>query len=109
MEINVKNPAGELLPGAYAEAHFKLPSSGQIYLLPVPALIFRSEGPQVATVNDGQHAVLKKIRLGSDFGTQIEVVSGLSENDVVILNPPDSLVSGEVVRPVPSPQNGVRP
>ena len=109
VEINVKNPTGELLPGAYAEAHFKLPSSGQIYLLPVPALIFRSEGPQVATVNDGQHAVLKQIRLGRDFGAQVEVVSGLGDNDVVILNPPDSLVSGEVVRPVPSPQNGVRP
>jgi len=100
VEIDVKNPTGELLPGAYAQAHFKLPSSAHTYLLPVPALIFRSEGLQVATVNDGRHAELKHIQLGRDFGTQVEVVGGLDPNDEVIVNPPDSLVSGEEVRPV---------
>ena len=107
VEIDVKNPTGELLPGAYAEAHFRLSSSvAHTYLLPVPALIFRSEGLQVAVVNDGRHAELKHIQLGRDFGTQVEVVAGLAPDDQVIINPPDSLVSGEEVRPVPHSYDG---
>ena len=101
VEVDVNNPSGELLSGAYAEAHFNLPPvSRRTYLIPVPALIFRSEGTQVATVDDGHHAVLKPVQLGRDFGTQIEVLSGLSEQDQVIINPPDSLTNGEEVRPV---------
>ena len=100
VEIDVKNPTGELLPGAYAEAHFKLPVSGQVYLLPVTALIFRSAGLQVATVDDSKNAVLKRVQLGRDYGNQVEVLSGLNSGDVVIVNPPDSLVNGEEVRPV---------
>jgi RND family efflux transporter MFP subunit len=106
VEIDVKNPTGELLPGAYAEAHFKLASAAHTYLLPVPALIFRSEGLQVATVNDGQHAVLKHIQVGRDFGTQVEVVAGLNDSDRVIVNPPDSLIDGEMVHPVAGSQSG---
>lgn len=109
VEIDVKNSTAELLPGAYAEAHFKLPSSARTYLLPVPALIFRSEGLQVATVNDGHHAELRRIQLGRDFGTQVEVIDGLNPEDEVIINPPDSLVSGEEVRPVTQSYEGAEP
>ncbi len=109
VEIDVRNPKNELLPGAYAEAHFKLPTSAHTYLLPVPALIFRSEGLQVATVNDGRHAELKHIQLGRDFGTQVEVVAGLDPDDQVVINPPDSLVSGEEVRPVAQSYEGTQP
>jgi RND family efflux transporter MFP subunit len=109
VEIDVRNPKSELLPGAYAEAHFKLPSSAHTYLLPVPALIFRSEGLQVATVDDGHHAELKPIQLGRDFGTQVEVVAGLNPDDEVVINPPDSLVNGEDVRPVTQSYQGVEP
>lgn len=107
VEIDVNNPAGELLPGAYAEAHFKLPPySGSTYIIPVPALVFRSEGLQVATVDDGQHAVLKPVQLGRDFGTQVEVISGLTGQDVVIVNPPDSLAAGQQVHPVEASNDG---
>ncbi|HUI41896.1 MAG TPA: efflux RND transporter periplasmic adaptor subunit [Terriglobia bacterium] len=106
VEVDVRNPTGELLPGAYAEAHFKLPATARANLLPVSALIFRSAGLQVATVDDGQHAVLKSIQVGRDFGTQVEVLSGVSDEDVVIVNPPDSLVSGDTVHPVPASGEG---
>jgi hypothetical protein len=72
----------------------------------VPALIFRSEGAQVATVDDGHHAVLKPVTLGRDFGTQIEVITGLTGDDQVIVNPPDSLIADEEVRPVPARDGG---
>jgi len=104
VEVDVNNPSGELLSGAYAEAHFKLPPvTGHMYLIPVPALIFRSQGPQVATVDDGHHATLKDVQIGRDFGTEMEVLSGLTDQDWVIVDPPDSITSGEEVHPVEPP------
>jgi RND family efflux transporter MFP subunit len=98
VEVDVDNPTGELLPGAYGEVHIKLPSDIPSFILPVNALIFRSEGLQVAVVTDGTHATLVPISLGRDFGNEVEVLSGLTGQESVITSPPDSLVSGEQVR-----------
>lgn len=107
VEVDVSNPSGDLLSGAYAEAHFKLPGSIHSLILPVTALIFRSEGLEVATVDSQQRAVLKHIRIGTDLGNQVEVAGGLNDGDQVIVNPPDSLVTGELVRPAePEPEQG---
>lgn len=102
-EIDVKNPTGELLPGAYTEVHLKVPTGAATYILPVTALIFRSQGLQVALVGSDAKAQLVPVTLGRDFGTEVEVVSGLPNNALVIVNPPDSLVSGEQVRVVQPP------
>lgn len=99
-EVEVGNPTGELLPGAYAQVHLKLRATKPALILPVNALLFRPDGVQVAVVTAEQKAVLKKVALGKDFGTQIEIVSGLEPNEQVILNPSDSLISGTTVRPV---------
>jgi RND family efflux transporter MFP subunit len=104
-EIDVDNAAGELLPGAYAEVHFKLASGISTFTLPVNTLLFRSEGLRVAVLRDGK-AVLVPIVLGRDFGTEVEVVSGLDGSESVITNPPDSLVSGGEVRIAPQAANG---
>jgi len=106
VEIDVDNPANQLLPGGYAEAHFKLPGAGSTFILPSNTLIFRAQGLQIATVNDGHHAVLKNIQLGRDFGNQVEVVSGLNQDDLVVVDPPDSLISGETVRPIEPVKGG---
>ncbi|MGO9124937.1 MAG: efflux RND transporter periplasmic adaptor subunit [Terriglobales bacterium] len=105
VEIAVNNPTGTLLSGAYAEVHLKLPSAASSFTLPVTALLFRSEGLRVATVIDGQHAELKPITVGRDYGTNVEVVAGLTGDETVITNPPDSIVSGEEVR-VAQPSSG---
>jgi RND family efflux transporter MFP subunit len=97
IEIDVDNPTGTLLTGSYAEVHLKVPTLASTYLLPVNALIFRSEGLQVGIVKDGK-ATLSAVTPGHDFGNKIEVVSGLKANDQVIINPPDSIVSGQVVQ-----------
>ncbi len=97
VEVDVANPAGEILPGAYAEVHLKLPSISSTVVIPVTSLIFRSEGLHVGVVRNG-HAVLIPIILGRDNGTEVEVVSGLDGNEKVITNPPDSLVDGQEVR-----------
>jgi hypothetical protein len=57
-------------------------------------------------VNDGKHAELRNIVLGRDFGSEVEVVSGLTAQDHVMVNPPDSLVQGEVVRVEQPSSNG---
>jgi RND family efflux transporter MFP subunit len=98
VEIDVDNASGELLPGAYTEVHLKVPAGVQSLIVPVSALIFRSEGLQVATLRDGDRAQLTEVTLGRDMGSEVEVASGLSANDSVIINPPDSLVEGETVR-----------
>jgi RND family efflux transporter MFP subunit len=97
VEIRVNNPTGTLFSGSYAEVHLKLPTATSAFILPVNTLLFRSEGLRVAAVTDG-HAELKPITLGHDFGSEVEVVAGLTGNESIIANPPDSLVSGEEVR-----------
>jgi RND family efflux transporter MFP subunit len=102
VEVDADNPTGELLPGAYAEVHFQIPNATPGLIVPVSALIFRAQGMQVGVVENGRRAVLKTITLGRDFGNEVEVVAGLNPTDSLIVNPPDSLVSGELVRVVSS-------
>jgi RND family efflux transporter MFP subunit len=97
IEIDVDNPTGTLLTGSYAEVHLKVPTEASTFLVPVNTLIFRSEGLQVGIVNNGT-VTLKTVTPGHDFGNQIEIVAGLSANDQVIINPPDSIVSGQKVQ-----------
>jgi len=97
IEIEVDNPSGTLLTGSYAEVHLKVATHAATLLLPVNTLLFRSEGLQVGVVKDGK-VVLTAVTPGRDFGNQIEVVSGLKPDDQVIINPPDSIVSGQQVQ-----------
>ncbi len=108
-EVDVDNPTGELLPGAFTQVHLKVPSGPPSVIIPVTAMIFRAAGLQASVVNDGQHAELRNITLGRDYGSEVEVVSGLSPQDHVIINPPDSLVQGELVRITEQANNAVEP
>lgn len=99
VEIEVDNLSGTLLTGSYAEVHLKIPTQASTLLLPVNALLFRSEGLRAGVVKDGK-VVLAAVTPGRDFGNQIEVVSGLKADDQVIINPPDSIVSGQQVQVV---------
>jgi RND family efflux transporter MFP subunit len=97
IEIDVDNPTGTLLTGSYAEVHLAVPTRASTFLLPVNTLIFRTEGLRVGVVKDGK-VVLTTVTPGHDFGNEIEIVSGLTANDQVIINPPDSIVSGQQVQ-----------
>ncbi len=104
VEIDVLNQDSQLLPGAYSEVHFKMkPQSGTL-IIPATSLIFRAQGLRVPVVRDGK-AVLIPITTGRDFGNTVEILSGLSMDDLVIASPPDSLVEGEKVRVVPAKSN----
>jgi RND family efflux transporter MFP subunit len=97
-EVDVNNPKGELLAGSYAEVHLKLPSAAPTFNLPVAAVIFKTDGVQVATVDSGSRVNIVPVVLGRDFGNTVEVVTGLTGAESVIINPPDSLRVGQTVR-----------
>ncbi|HUA62658.1 MAG TPA: efflux RND transporter periplasmic adaptor subunit [Verrucomicrobiae bacterium] len=97
-EVDVENPTGELLPGAFLSVHLKLASRQGTVIVPVNSLIFRSEGMQIAVVRDNR-ANLVPVTIGRDYGTEVEIVSGLNVQDEIIENPSDSLVSGAEVQP----------
>jgi RND family efflux transporter MFP subunit len=99
-QLVIDNKNGELLPGAYAEVHFHLPpgAAGPVFKLPANALLFRSDGLHVGTVDANNHVVLKTVEVGRDFGSDVEIIHGLSADDNVILSPPDSLTEGMAVR-----------
>jgi RND family efflux transporter MFP subunit len=104
VEVDVKNSTGELLPGAYTEVHLKLPNDVPTYILPVSALIFRAQGLQVATVDPQNQTKLVAISLGRDFGSEVEVLSGIDADSKIIVNPSDSVIDGEKVNPT-TPKN----
>jgi RND family efflux transporter MFP subunit len=97
IEVDVDNPTGTLLTGSYAEVHLAVPTQISTFLIPVNTLLFRTEGLRVGVVKEGK-VVLTAVTPGHDFGDQIEVVSGLKSDDQVIVNPPDSIVSGQEVQ-----------
>jgi RND family efflux transporter MFP subunit len=100
IEVDVANPSGRLLPGAYVSVHLKLPQVIRSVTVPSNTLLFRSEGLRVAVVRNGE-AQLVPITIGRDFGSNLEVVSGLGQSESVVLNPSDSLISGTPVRVKP--------
>jgi RND family efflux transporter MFP subunit len=97
VEVDVDNPTGELLPGAYVSVHLKYSgNSPNALTIPVTTLMFRSEGIRAAVVRDGK-AELVPVTIGRDYGDSLEVLAGLRPRDALIVNPPDSLISGTPV------------
>jgi multidrug efflux pump subunit AcrA (membrane-fusion protein) len=97
VEIDVANPTNTLLTGSYAEVHLKVPTQSSTFIIPVNTLIFRSEGLRVGVVKNDK-VTLTSVTAGHDFGNQIEIVAGLMPEDQIIINPPDSVVTGQQVQ-----------
>ena len=95
-EIDLSNPGNALLSGSYTEVHLRIPSQNTTFLVPVNTLIFRSEHVQVGVVRNDK-VELVDLTPGHDFGSEMEVVAGLKAGDQVVVDPPDSLVSGQQV------------
>ena len=99
-ELEVDNAKGELFAGSYAQVRFKDAKPDAVLSIPANALLFRIEGTMVGVVGADNRVRLKKVGLGRDFGTSVEVLEGVTAADRVIVNPPDSLVEGAEVRAV---------
>jgi RND family efflux transporter MFP subunit len=96
-EVDVPNPTGALLPGAYAEVHFDVKLTGTHLSLPINALLFRPEGTIAAVVGPDSRIDFKKLTIGRDLGNSLEVIQGIDATDRIIVNPPDALEQNELV------------
>jgi RND family efflux transporter MFP subunit len=105
VEVDVDNPQGKLLPGAYVFVHLKIPVQIRSVTIPSSCLLFRREGLQVGLVR-GSKTELLSVKIGHDYGSTVEIVSGLSPTDWVILAPADSLVSGTPVNVIDQSAQG---
>jgi RND family efflux transporter MFP subunit len=105
VELEVQNPDGALKPGDFAQVRFDLPPATGVVRVPASALIFRSQGLQVATVTPDGRAHLHKASVARDLGAQVELNGGVTPTDKVIDTPPDSLEDGDLVRIAP-PEGG---
>ncbi|WP_266182039.1 efflux RND transporter periplasmic adaptor subunit [Dyella humicola] len=106
VELETDNAKGELFPGGYTDVHFTLPNTSHAVRVAANALLFQSEGLRVATAAPNGRVVLHAVTLGRDFGTEVEITTGLQPGDAVILNPPASLASGSSVRVRQTPAAG---
>jgi RND family efflux transporter MFP subunit len=100
VELQVDNAKHELMPGGYTEVHLVVQADSGTARLPINTLLFRAEGLRVAKVDGNSHVALAPIALGRDYGTEVEVVDGVAPGEAVILNPPDSLKDGQLVKVV---------
>ncbi len=97
VEVDVDNPRGTLIPGELATVHLKLPTAVSSMIVPVNAVLFRSEGISAVVVQNGKIAIVP-VAIGRDFGDSLEVTSGLNTNDQIVVNPPDSIAAGQKVQ-----------
>jgi RND family efflux transporter MFP subunit len=105
VEVDVDNPSAALYSGAYSQVHFHLPADSRL-ILPVNTLLFRADGLRVATLADDHTIKLVNVTLGRDLGSKVEVVNGLTGQEAVVINPPDSIADGAAVRLVAEPAPG---
>lgn len=109
VELEVDNAKGEILAGSFAQVRFTGAKGTPPLTLPGNALLFRAEGPQVGIVGPDNKVELRSVKLGRDFGQTIEILSGVTPTDRVILNPSDSLSSGVTVRVAETPASEKKP
>jgi membrane fusion protein, multidrug efflux system len=106
MQLALDNAAGELMPGGYANVQMSLVREGAPPLhIPASALIFDQNGLRVATVNGDNKVLFKTVTIARDLGRDIELASGLSPGDRVIVAPPDGMADGDQVHVVGSASN----
>lgn len=104
-EVDVPNPNNRLLPGSFGEVHFAVGSNVDKVTVPVNAMLFRSQNAQVAVIGPDNKIDLRQINIGRDYGTSLEILGGIAASDRVVINPPDSLESGEQVNVAQAPPN----
>jgi RND family efflux transporter MFP subunit len=104
-EVDVPNKDGKLLPGSFGQVHFASGTSIPRITIPVNAMLFRAQGPQVAVVDKDSNVHLRHINIGRDFGATLEILGGVDPADQIVINPSDSLEEGQRVH-VDKPSQG---
>ncbi len=97
VQLVADNSEGLLKPGSYTQVTFSLPNSGSSVLVPASALMFRPQGMTVAVVDGDGRVKLRVVKIARDFGSKVEIATGLSANDRIVDSPPDALADGDQV------------
>jgi len=97
VEIRVPNPSGALIAGSYVQVLLPIKQDQSALIVPTNVLLFRPDGTRVAIVDTQGKVTLNVVKLGTDFGSKVAVLSGLRAADRVVLNPADSLADGDIV------------
>jgi RND family efflux transporter MFP subunit len=97
VEIRVPNESGALLAGSYVQVTFPIDVDPHTLVVPTNVLLFRPEGTRVAKLDANDRVHLAMVKLGTDFGTRVEILSGVTASDRIVLNPADSLADGDEV------------
>jgi RND family efflux transporter MFP subunit len=98
VELQADNAAGKFFGGSYCNVHFEIPTDANLVKLPSTALVTGNQGTQVAVLDSNNRVVLKSVKLGRDLGDSVEVIAGLTPSDRIINSPPETLVTGDMVR-----------
>ncbi|HEY2660560.1 MAG TPA: efflux RND transporter periplasmic adaptor subunit [Caulobacteraceae bacterium] len=98
IELQIDNAADALKAGDYAQVRFALPAQSRVVRLPASALMFRHRGMAVAILGPDNRVAIKYVTIARDLGSAVEIASGLTRDDQIIDNPPDSLAVGDKVR-----------
>jgi RND family efflux transporter MFP subunit len=115
VEVSLPNRDGKLLPGAYVEAAFSLAGKAKALVVPANVLVIDQAGPRVVVVGKDGRIAFRPVKLGRDFGRDVEVLEGVSADDVLVASPSDLLVEGEAVIAAEAPEKkfagpgGVKP
>ncbi|MBI3867564.1 MAG: efflux RND transporter periplasmic adaptor subunit [Verrucomicrobia bacterium] len=101
VELELENKSGEILAGSFGLVRFPDLANSAVLTAPSNTLLFRTDGAHVGILDpNGETVRLQRVRIGRDFGPTIEVLSGVTPSDLLVLNPPDSLVDGMKVHVV---------
>jgi RND family efflux transporter MFP subunit len=102
VDITLPNPDGKLLSGAYVETTINIVGKASPLVVPVNTLVIDQLGTHLVVVNAENRVSFKPVKLGRDFGREVEVLEGIAANDILVASPSDLLVNGETVKVVES-------
>ena len=101
-EVDIPNQSHRLLPGMFVSITFTLGASGTRWRVPATAVIFNAHGTRVAIVGEGNTLHFQPVELGRDFGTSIDIQTGLQGDETIVKQPTVSLQEGQLVTPLAS-------
>lgn len=98
-EIDVPNPKLELVPGVYAEASITLSEKRNALAVPIQAVIRTEDRTTVLTVDKNNKIQERTVQLGIETPNQVEILSGLTEGEMVVVGNRSQLRPGLTVQP----------
>jgi multidrug efflux pump subunit AcrA (membrane-fusion protein) len=100
VDITLTNPDGKLLPGSYAELTINVINKQTPLVIPANVLVINQSGIHALVVNNQQQIETRNLKLGRDFGREVEVLEGINANDILVASPSDLLEEGEIVNTI---------